>query len=263
LSKKPVIDLLKLTVLIFLSALSVCVFAHPDLILQIESLSEQLNTNPTDTELLLKRGDLYRRHENFPAAAKDFTAARTASPNNSLLDFYEGHLLFDSGDAEAAEQHFKKYLGNHPEHAKAWALRGETSIRLEQPESAAAYFAEAIAHAQSPSPALYRSQVLSLVSIGDTKWEEASRVVDRGLNHFGLEVSLLGLGIDIALASNQPRKAMQYLEALPETLHGLSQWQIRLQSTRCLASADIEASTLCLQQARFRLANEVSSFMVG
>ncbi len=167
------IDLFKLTALIFLSTLSVNLLAHPDLMLQIELLDVQLESNPTDTELLLKRGDLYRRHENYAAAAEDFAKARKVSPDNSLLDFYEGHLLIDSGDAKAAELHFEKYLAIHPEHAKAWSLRGETNNRLNQPELAAGYFANAIVHAQSPSPALYRSQILSLVSVGQTSWEEA------------------------------------------------------------------------------------------
>jgi len=255
------IDLLKLTVLIVLSTLSVDSFAHPDLILQIESLDVQIKSSPEDTELLIKRGDLYRRHESYPAAAKDFATARKINPDNSLLDFYEGHLLFGSGDFEAAELHFKKYLTNHSEHAKAWGLRGETAIRLKNPEAAAPYFENAITHAQSPSPALYRSQILSLVSIGQTGWEDASQVVDQGLQHFGLEVSLLGLGIDIALADNQPHKAMQYLDTLPEPLLTLKQWQQRQNTSSCLSSADTNVSARCLQQARTHLASEVNTFM--
>ncbi len=257
------IDLLKLTALILLSTLSVNAFAHPDLTLQIESLGVQLESKPTDTELLLKRGDLYRRHANYTAAAKDFATARKLSPDNTLLDFYEGHLLLHSGNAKTAELHFEKYLANHPEHAKAWSLRGETNIGLNQPELAASYFANAIVHAQSPSPALYRSQILSLVSVGETSWEEAGQVVDQGLKHFGLEVSLLGLGIDIALASNQPLKAMQYLATLPAALRTLAQWQNRLQTTSCLMSTDTQVSELCLQQARTHLINEMNTFMAG
>jgi tetratricopeptide (TPR) repeat protein len=257
------IDLLRLTALIFLSTLSVDVFAHPDLMLQIESLDIQLESNPTDTELLLNRGDLYRRHGNYAAAAEDFAKARKVSPDYSLLDFYAGRLLLDSGDAKAAELHFEKHLSVHPEHAKAWSLRGETNIRLNQPELAAGYFANAIFHAQSPSPALYRSQILSLLSVGQTRWEEAGELTDQGLKHFGLEVSLLGLGIDIALASNQPLKAMQYLESLPAALGALSQWQIRLQNTNCLVSTDTQASARCLQQARVHLSNEAIAFMAG
>jgi len=255
------IDLLKLTVLIILSALSFSAFAHPDLMLQIESLDVQIKSSPTNTELLIKRGDLYRRHESYPAAANDFATARKIDPDNSLLDFYEGHLLFDAGDFEAAELHFKKYLTNHSEHSKAWGLRGETAIRLRKPEPAATYFANAITHAQSPSPALYRSQILSLVSIGQSRWEDASQVADQGLEHFGLEVSLLGLGIDIALADNQPHKAMQYLDTLPEPLRTLKQWQQRLQTTNCLASTNTEASDHCLRQAGTHLANEAKTFM--
>jgi tetratricopeptide (TPR) repeat protein len=256
-------NLLKLTALILLSTLSLPAFAHPGLTLQIESLSVQLKNNPTDTELLLNRGDLYRRHANYAAAAKDFATARKLNPNNSLLDFYEGRLLLNSGDANAAELHFKKYLANHPEHAKAWSLRGETNISLNQPKFAAGYFANAIVRAQSPSPALYRSQILSLILVGESSWEEAGEVADQGLKHFGLEVSLLGLRIDIALANNQPLIATQYLETLPTVLRTLAQWQIRLQSSSCLVSTDSQVSAQCLQQARAHLTNEVSTFMAG
>ena len=255
------IDLLKLTVLIVLSTLSVSALAHPDLILQIEALDLQIKSSPTDTELLIKRGDLYRRHESYPAAASDFATVRKIDPDNSLLDFYAGHLLFDSGDFEAAELHFEKHLNNHSEHAKAWGLRGETAIRLKKPEPAATYFANAIAHAQSPSPALYRSQTLSLVSIGQSRWEDAIQVVDHGLNHFGLEVSLLGLGIDIALANNQPGKSKLYLDTLPEPLLTLKQWQQRQKTRNCVASTDIVVSTHCLHQARAHLESVVNSFM--
>lgn len=255
------IDFLKLTALIFLSALSVAVVAHPDLTLQIESLDIQLESNPTDSELLTKRGDLYRRHEDYPAAAKDFAAARKINPDNSLLDFYDAHLLFDSGEPEAAELSFKKYLGNHPQHAKAWALLGETSIHLKNPESAATYFANAIRYANSASPSLYRSRILSLLLVGQLRWDEASRVVDQGLQHFGLEVSLLGLGIDIALAGNQPQQAKKYLDQLPAALHSLPQWESRLTSVNCLTSGDPEISDPCWQQAMDNLSKTSSAFM--
>jgi tetratricopeptide (TPR) repeat protein len=255
--------LFNLTVLIFLSTLPVSVFAHPDLMIQIESLDVQLEANPTDTELLIKRGDLYRRHQNYPAAALDFAAARKSSPDNLLLDFYEGRLLYESGDAAAAEVHFKKYLCTHPEHAKAWILRGETSIRLNQPVPASSYFARAINSTQTPSPGLYRQHILSLVSIGESKWDAASLAVDKGLQHFGFEVTLLGLGIDIALARNQSPKAEQYLKTLPESLYALPQWDVRIRTTTCLASADSEVSTRCLRQARDMLTDKVRVFMAA
>lgn len=254
-------DLPRMLALIYLSTLPFSVLAHPDLMLQIESLGVQIEANPGNTELLIKRGDLYRRHEDYPSAARDLAAVRKVSPDNTLLDFYEGHLLFDSGDAAAADVHFKKYLKNYPGHAKAWALRGKANIRLKQAEPAAGYFEQAIHNTASPSPTLYRSLILALVSSGENKWDKASQVVDEGLRHFGLEVSLLGLGIDIALANNQALKAMQYLDSLPDALRALPQWKTRIEATGCVASTKLETSALCQRQARDHLANEVTSFM--
>jgi len=252
---------LRMVALIYLSTLPFSVLSHPDLLLQIEALDVQIEAQPGDTELLIKRGDLYRRHENYPAAAQDFATARKTSPDYELLDFYEGHLSFDIGDSAAAENHLKKYLKNHPDQSKAWALRGKANVRLYQAESAAGYFAQAIQNTQTPSPTLYRSQILSLASSGDSKWDEARMVVDQGLQYFGLEVSLLGLGIDISLAGNQPAMAKQYLDSLPEALRDLPQWGTRIETTNCVASTKPEISTPCQQQARDHLNNEAKTFM--
>ena len=259
--RKLLTGLIGMAALICLSMLPLSAFSHADLVLQIESLNTQIIANPTNTELLMKRGDLHRRHEDYPAAARDFAAAREANPDNTLLDFYQGRLLFDQGEAVAAETLLEKYLGTHPEHAKAWALRGEINIRLQQAEPAAGYFSQAIQRTGTPSPSLYRSQILSLVSAGESQWDEASQVADMGLHHFGLEVSLLGLGIDVALANNQPLKAGQYIELLPQALRALPQWESRIKAADCITSTEPETSAPCLQQAKHHLAIEVTDFM--
>lgn len=256
--RKRLTGLITVAALISISMLPLSAFSHADLILQIESLDTQIIADPGNAELLIKRGDLHRRHEDYTAAAEDFAAARETSPNHTRIDFYQARLLFDQGDADTL---LEQYLSNHPEHAKGWALRGEVNIRLQQAEPAAGYFSQAIAHTASPSPSLYRLQILALASIGENRWDEATQVTDEGLQHFGLEVTLLGLGIDIALANNQPLKAMQYIESLPQALQTLPQWESRLQSANCLASPKPEISAVCLQRAKDQLALEVSGFL--
>jgi tetratricopeptide (TPR) repeat protein len=250
----------KLAALVILSTLPTSTYAHPDLVLQIEALDTQIVAKPDDSELLIKRGDLYRRHENYSAAAADFTTARIASPENSLLDFYEGRLKLDSGEAAEAETYFQNYLTTHPQHSKAWMLRGKTNIQLVQPEAAAGFFKQAIKTTKKPSPDLYRSQILSMAAMGESEWNAAIEVVDEGLKHFGMEVSLLGLGVDIALASNQIPKAQQYLATLPDALLALQQWDTRLSATHCLASAGTTVIDHCRQQANKALADKVTAF---
>ena len=251
----------KLAALVILSTLPISTYAHPDLVLQIEALGSQIEANPNSSELLIKRGDLYRRHENYPAAAADFTAARKASPENSLLEFYEGRLMLDSGEAAEAETYFEQYLNTHPQHSKAWMLRGKTSIQLKHADSAAQYFARAIQTTKTPSPDLYRLQILSMAAVGESKWAEAIEVVDKGLQHFGFEVSLIGLGVDISLAADRSSKAEEYLQTLPAALQSLPQWETRIRSNRCLAATELEKRDNCLQQARKTLQDKLTAFI--
>lgn len=250
-----------LAVLVVLATLPVCSFAHPDLVLQIEGLSSQIETDPANADLLIKRGDLHRRHQDYAAAREDFDSARNTDPDNSLLDFYEGRLFLDSGKSASARLHFSRYLEIHPEHSNAWVLLGEACIQSGDARRAADYFEQAINTSDSPSPALYRSQVLSLLASGDAPWGSASQVVKKGLDHFGLEVNLLGLGTDIALAANRKKQADRYLQRLPEPLQALPQWAKRQQMADCLTSPQTEVQTQCLRQARENISTQVELFM--
>ena len=117
---------------------------HPDLVLQIEALDKQIASDPENAELLCKRGDLHRRHQDFEAAANDFRAARATEPNYAPIDFLEGELMLDVGKPELAEHLLSRYLVTRPGHAFAWVLRGKAFIRLGKPEMAANDFTTAI-----------------------------------------------------------------------------------------------------------------------
>jgi len=230
------------------------VWSHADILLQIESLDAQLTTQPENAELLLLRGDLYRRHGDYAAAARDFAAARLAEPDLPLLDFHEGRLLLEAGNPSAAEKLFDRYILGHPEEANAFILRAEVRLALGQSLEAARDYAEAIQRASQASPALYREWALALVGAGDVQWSAARSVVDIGLDQFSQDVSLLALGTDIALAENQPGYAAAYIERLPPALANLPRWQDRVSTLQCLTSSVAEDDArLCLAAARNEL----------
>lgn len=250
-----------LAVLLFLATLPVAAFSHPDLLLQIEILDAKIEAGPVTAEVLIKRGDLYRRHEDYPAATRDFEAARELDPGNSLLDFYQGRLLLENGDPASAELHLARYLSSHSQHAKAWMLRGEAGIRLGKPASAAEFFGLAIKHSKAASPALYRLLILSLLASGESNWNSAEQTVESGLGHFGIEVTLLGLGTDIALARNRPEQAQRYLDLLPVALRGLAQWDRRIRIADCMTTSAAPERTQCERLARSNLSDQVHAFM--
>jgi len=212
--------------------LAPAVLPHPDLLAQIERLDEQLQAAPDNPELLIRRGDLYRRHEDFTAAARDFGAARMLAPGHPELDFYQGRLALEGGDDTAAATFLDRYLESHPQHAVGWRLRGEAALALSD-ASAPACFESAIRFSDAPSPELFRQWVLALLTAGDTTG--ALEAVDLGLARLGVEVTLLGIGADVALMKRNGGLAGHYLKLLPAGLERLAPWSDRFQSVDCLA----------------------------
>lgn len=204
---------------------------HPDLLEQIQRLDAQIRAQPDRADLLIRRGDLHRRHEDFAAAGRDFEAARALAPADPELDFHQGRLALEAGDPAAAGHYLDGYLAARPQDAVAWRLRAETALRRGE-DSAAAGFERAVRFSESPSPALYRQWVLSLLAEDDRP--AALAAVDGGLDRFGAEVSLLGLGADTALAGLDAARARFYLERLTPGLRRISPWAERLAEARCL-----------------------------
>jgi tetratricopeptide (TPR) repeat protein len=200
---------------------------HPDLLSQIEVLDAQIAEQPGDAGLLVQRGDLYRRHGDFTAASRDFSAARVIDPSFSEHDFYSGRLALEMGDQQTALTQLGQYLQQNPQHAAAWTLHGDAQLALGQPLAAAGDYARAISTSAHPSPTLFVQQARALDAAGQDHQEAALQVVDQGLERFPREVSLLGTGTDIALSLGQFEKAQGYLEVLPPSIRALPQWQSR------------------------------------
>lgn len=250
-----------IALLILLAALTSPAWGHPDLMVQIEALDAQLEAQPGNVELLLKRGDLYRRHQDYTAAARDFNTARSIDPSHPEIDFYAGRLSLAVGDGMEAERLLARYLADHPHHAAAWTLHAEANIQNSSPGTAAEYFAQAIRSSDRPSPGLYTRYALSLGANGEPSWTGALQLIDEALQRFPLELTLLGIGTDVALAQNHPAEAAWYMQILPQALRDLPQWKKRGEAAECLAGAESAAQVQCLQQAKASLARQIEAFM--
>jgi tetratricopeptide (TPR) repeat protein len=242
--------------LILLSTLASPAWGHPDLLLQIEELDLALVSSPTDADLLARRGDLYRRHEDFAAAALDLAAARAAQPDYPPLDLYEGMLLLDTGSPAGADTLLSRYLRDHTQQASAWILRAQARLAMGQAEQAAQDYAQAIRYADQSSPGLYRDWSLALVAAGTEHWNAARDVADTGLERFPRDVALLALGTDIALAINLPDIAAAYINRLPPTITRLDQWQARRVLSGCLGEENTASGKQECQGTAIRLLQE-------
>jgi tetratricopeptide (TPR) repeat protein len=233
--------------------------AHPDLLAQIEILGDRLRADPANAQLLLQRGDLYRRHQDYKAAGRDLAAARRATPEDPLLDLYEGRLHLEMGDAEKAASLLERYLSREPEHALAWRLHGEALATAGRFQSAVASFGSAISFSAHPGPELFQWQVMTLLAARGPS-SDAFVVIDSGLKRFGLEVTLLGLGVDLALSEGATEQAEAYFALVPEGLVKLPTWQARLEALKCVRDPAANSRRECRASARSGLDAQRAAF---
>jgi tetratricopeptide (TPR) repeat protein len=203
-------------------------WSHADLELQIEELTLQLERQPDNVEWLLKRGDLQRRHESYGLARNDFRRVREIQPDHKIVDWFEGRLEVESGRAEIGIKFLDRFLMANPDHGIALQNRAQAHLLLHQPLLAARDYQRVIQVSAKPAPSIYSSNAQALVDAGPEYFSEAMGVVRVGLERFPGEVSLTGLGTDIALAMSDLETAQELINTLPVAILGLPQWKARV-----------------------------------
>lgn len=201
--------------------------AHPDLLLQIEALTAQLERQPDNIDLLLKRGDLQRRHQSWDLAHADFKQVREIQPDNKIIDWLEGRLDIESGRPDEGVQYLDRFLHTNPHHALALQNRAQGYLLLKQPLLAAQDFEAVIQASDRPAPSLLSANALAFAKAGVDHFATAMFVVQAGLMQFPAEVRLTGIGVDLSLARSDTDTASKLIGQLPAPVLDLPQWQTR------------------------------------
>lgn len=218
------------------------VHAHPDLLLQIEDLTEQLEREADNVELLLKRGDLLRRHESRDLAAVDFKRVREIQPDNITIDWFQGRLEIEAGRPVEGVQYLNRFLRGNPGHVIALQNRAQGYLLMRQPLLAAQDFETVIQASDKPAPSLFSANALALVEAGADHFSPALLVVQRGLVQFPSEIRLTAIGVDISLAQSDTDTASKLIGQLPAPIRQLPQWQTRKALLDCQAGNGARAA---------------------
>lgn len=226
-------------------------YGHPDLQLQIETLTKQLENEPGNVDLLLKRGDLQRRHQSPDLARSDFKQVREIQPENSTVDWLEGRLEVEAGQPDTGVQYLNRFLLINPGHAGALQSRARGYMLLDQPLLAAQDFDALIQASDNPGPSLFSAHARALVAAGADYYSAAMDVVTKGLMQFPTEISLTGIGTDIALVQTDTSTADKLINQLPASTRKLPQWQIRKALLDCQAGHDAQPAQWFSNAAEF------------
>ena len=150
-------------------------FPHGDLHLRIREITQQINANPNDMELRMKRGELYLQHEEFAKAKEDFsTCIRNGFDSERVLTgistSYMQLMLIDS-----ALYYVDLILINAPEDLSVLELKANILIKGNKHCDAGDLYKKVVTEANNPSPLLY-IQASSAYSLCNEPGSNSNRI---------------------------------------------------------------------------------------
>ncbi len=178
--------------------------AHGLLHEQIAELDRRLAVDPNNVELLLRRGDLHRRHLSWDEALADLGRVAELDPGAIEVHFLRGRTYLDSDRPRRAKAEFERYLTLLPEEAEQRDRRGSTLLlqgkalrQMGRQLKAAACFRRAVDLVERPGPQAFLdcAQAFDAAEHPDA----ALGCLDEGLTRLGPVVSLERAAIEIEI----------------------------------------------------------------
>ena len=172
-------------------------FAHEDLLLQIQNVTAQLERDPKNPDLHLRRGELHRLHQEFDAALADYERAAQLTNNPVVVDYARGRLFHEANWTQSARFFLDRFLARQTNHRDALIVRARVLARLGEREAAAADYAAALRLTTEPRPELFIEHAQVLTTDAGEHLAEALASLDLGMKKLGPLVTLQLFAIDI------------------------------------------------------------------
>ncbi len=230
-----------LATLMLLAALA---SAHDGLHEQIAEVTARIKRAPQDASLYLKRGELYRLHQNWRRAEADYDRAARLQPRLAVVDLARGKMLFEAGRSRSAIVSLDHFLHKQPSHFEALVTRARVLVSLGRRVEAARDFKTAIRLTPTPQPELYIERARSLADEPGSNTDniiEALRGLDEGLTKLGPLVTLQLYAVDLELRRKSYDNALARLETVAAQSPRKEAWLFRRGEILLLAGRKKEA----------------------
>ena len=205
---------------------TVCARGHGDDHLLIDALTEELTKKP-EADLFIRRGELYRHHQEWAKAEADFIAAARLDPKLTTLDFFRARLWLEAGEPAKAQPLVDRFVGSAPHEPEGWFLRGEILAALGRPEAGAAAYAEGIKRAPTPRPEHFLRCAKLLANAPGADPAKVLAALDDGIARIGPVISLVDYALKLELERKNYAAALTRIDAAMESSPRREAWFVR------------------------------------
>jgi predicted Zn-dependent protease len=231
-------------VIVALILLATLASAHDGLHEQIAEVTARIKRAPLDATLYLKRGELYRLHQDWRRAEADYNRAASLQPALTVVDLARGKMLFEAGRPQAAVVTLDRFLLKQPQEVEALVTRARVLVKLGRRTEAGKDFTTAISLTSTPQPELYIERARSLADYpGGNKSNAigALRGIDEGLTKLGPLVTLQLYAVELELRLKNYDKALNRLETIAAQSPRKETWLFKRGEILLLAGRKVEA----------------------
>lgn len=172
--------------------------AHGDDQALIEALTEQLRKAP-EADLFIRRGELFRHHQQWEKADADYASAAELDPSLTLVDFFRARTQLESGAPDRALPLVERYLAAAPDEPEGRFLRGDILAALGRHDAGALEYAEGIQRAPSPRPEHYLRRARFLAAVPAIDAARVIAALDEGIRRLGPVIALIDYAISLEL----------------------------------------------------------------
>ncbi|MGH7957195.1 MAG: tetratricopeptide repeat protein, partial [Opitutaceae bacterium] len=200
--------------------------AHGDDQLLIDALTEELAKAP-EADLFIRRGELFRHHQEWAKAGADFESAARLEPKLEIVAFFRARLLLESGEPAKARAFIDRYLAGAPGEAEGWFLRGDVLGAIGKHEAGALDYAEGIRRASHPRPEHFLRRAKFLAAAPEATPTRVLAAVDEGIAKLGPVISLLEYAIALELERKNYEGALVRIQKAMEHSPRRETWLVR------------------------------------
>jgi predicted Zn-dependent protease len=197
-----------------LAAMPLSILAHGDLHIQIQEVTRQIEKEPRNPDLYLKRGELHRAHQEWDAAQADYDHAFALNPKLTVVNLARGRMFLEANWPISAKVALDRFLAVYTNHVEGLVARARTLVKLDQRLAAARDYTAAINHSAEPRPELYLERAQALTSEGGGHLDEALQGLDEGIKKLGPLVTLQLYAIDVEIKQKRFDGALSRLDRI-------------------------------------------------
>lgn len=213
--------------------------AHGELDIRIAAATAEIAKVTNNPALYLARGEMYREHKDWPAAAADYDTAARLDPSLPHVDFLRARMLADAGQLEAARALFDSHIARQPGDSLAYIERARTLVRLGLRTNAVADFSRGLQLQKEPQPEFFIERAQALLA--DQHDDDALRGLDEGMKRLGPIITLQALALDVELKHKRYEAALVRLETIITQAARQERWLTQRGEIQLLANRPEDA----------------------